>query len=70
MKKIKFNGVLSLNKETIVKLNDLQMKQIKGGDPEEQQIFHSRLFCAQSNQETRQKCCTLAGTTSNMGGSC
>ena len=67
MKKIKFNSVLSLNKEAIVKLNDLQMNQIKGGDPE---IFHSRLLCAQSNQETRKNCCTLAGTTSNMGGSC
>ncbi len=31
MKKIKFNGKLSLNKETIAKLNDGQMSHINGG---------------------------------------
>jgi hypothetical protein len=31
MKKVKLNGKLSLNKETIAKLNDEQIKTIKGG---------------------------------------
>lgn len=31
MKKIKLNGKLSLNKETITKLNDDQMNGVKGG---------------------------------------
>jgi len=31
MKKVKFNGKLSLNKETIAKLNDSQMKSVNGG---------------------------------------
>jgi natural product precursor len=31
MKKIKLNGKLSLNKETIAKLNDEQMNNVKGG---------------------------------------
>jgi natural product precursor len=32
MKKIKLNGKLSLNKETISKLNDEQMNKVQGGD--------------------------------------
>jgi natural product precursor len=32
MKKIKLESKLSLNKETIAKLNDNQMNAIKGGD--------------------------------------
>jgi len=32
MKKIKFEGKLSLNKETIAKLNDDGMNSIKGGE--------------------------------------
>lgn len=31
MKKIKLNGKLNLNKETISKLNDPQMRDVKGG---------------------------------------
>jgi len=31
MKKVKFTGKLSLNKETVAKLNDDQMKHINGG---------------------------------------
>ncbi len=31
MKKVKFNGKLSLNKETIAKLNDEQMNAVNGG---------------------------------------
>ena len=34
MKKIKFDKKLSLNKETIAKLNDAQMKHVKGGEVE------------------------------------
>lgn len=43
------------------------MQEINGGATE---MFHSRLLCQSSNQETRNKCCTLEGTTSNMGGGC
>lgn len=32
MKKIKLDGKLSLNKETIAKLNDEQMSEVKGGE--------------------------------------
>jgi natural product precursor len=32
MKKIKLDGKLKLNKETIAKLNDGQMNDVKGGD--------------------------------------
>jgi natural product precursor len=31
MKKVKLNGRLSLNKETVSRLNDNQMESIKGG---------------------------------------
>ena len=31
MKKVKLNGRLSLNKETIAKLNDNQMNDVRGG---------------------------------------
>ena len=34
MKKVKFTGKLSLNKETIAKLNDEQMNAVKGGAAE------------------------------------
>ncbi len=34
MKKVKFEGKLSLNKETIAKLNDAQMKNVNGGATE------------------------------------
>lgn len=34
MKKVKFNGKLSLNKETVTKLNEKQMNVIKGGEEE------------------------------------
>lgn len=34
MKKVKFTGKLSLNKETVTKLNDEQMKKINGGEVE------------------------------------
>ena len=31
MKKVAFNGKLSLNKQTVTQLNDEQMKHLKGG---------------------------------------
>lgn len=31
MKKTKFQGKLSLNKETVARLNDVQMSELKGG---------------------------------------
>jgi hypothetical protein len=34
MKKVKFEGKLSLNKQTVTKLNDDQMNVIKGGEAE------------------------------------
>ena len=39
MKKIKFEGKLSLNKETIAKLNSDEMNDLKGG------LFHTHLWC-------------------------
>jgi natural product precursor len=32
MKKVKFEGKLNLNKKTVAKLNESQMRQIKGGE--------------------------------------
>jgi hypothetical protein len=55
MKKVKLNGKFSLKKETVVRLTDFQLKQIKGG--EEEAIFHSRLLCAASNDTTKKNCC-------------
>lgn len=66
MKKVKFEGKLSLNKETVAKLNDMQMEHIKGGEVD---ALHSRILCLSSNDSTRKKCC-LPGTTSMLGGSC
>ena len=34
MKKVKFEGKLKLNKETVTKLNDTQMDVVKGGSEE------------------------------------
>ena len=39
MKKVKFTGKLSLNKETIARLNDEQMNVIKGGDGSEEEAL-------------------------------
>ena len=39
MKKVNFSGKLSLNKETVAKLNEKQMSTIKGG---EEEIVRSR----------------------------
>jgi natural product precursor len=45
MKKVKFTGKLSLNKETIAKLNDEQMNMIKGGEAE---VRSRRSHCAKN----------------------
>ena len=47
MKKIKLGGKLSLNKETIAKLNDEQMNDVKGG------AFTSIISCANGGS----RCC-------------
>lgn len=46
MKKINFSGKLHLNKETVSKLNDVQMHQIKGGD-------FTSLFACETDQEPK-----------------
>ncbi|NJM79922.1 MAG: rSAM-modified peptide [Flavobacterium sp.] len=46
MKKIKLNSKLNLNKETIVKLNDAQMKKLQGGAFTGDQVnVYSERFC-------------------------
>ncbi|MFN7913091.1 MAG: class I lanthipeptide [Bacteroidota bacterium] len=54
MKKVKFNGKLSLNKETITNLNEEQMNNIKGGDD----ILWSLLWChtRRCNTQTEYTC--------------
>lgn len=47
MKKIKLKGKLSLNKETIAKLNDEQMGNVIGGD-----VFTSIFACKKSKDCT------------------
>lgn len=44
MKKVKFTGKLNLNKETVAKLNDEQMTNIKGGDD----ILWSLIWCSRN----------------------
>ncbi len=46
MKKLKLTGKLSLNKETVARLNDSQMNHVKGGYVE-----------AQTKQKTKCKAC-------------
>lgn len=46
MKEVKFTGKLSLNKETITKLNDEQMKKINGGDVQAADVWSRRSHCA------------------------
>ena len=60
MKKIKFEGKLKLNKETISKLNDEQMKHANGGGT----ILTTWYNCA-----TRRSCVTICQqTTCGTGG--
>ncbi len=50
MKKIKLDGKLKLNKETIAKLNDEQMDKVKGG-------FLSIWGCASNHNSHGNQCC-------------
>lgn len=64
MKKIKLNGKLKLNKETIAKLNDEQMNSVKGGDCDVQTGYGMCLdfatrCCYDSNVKNSCTCCTL-----------
>lgn len=60
MKKIKLSGKLSLNKETIAKLNDEQMGSVKGGD------FTSIVSCINGGS----KCCPAPSGISDQACSC
>jgi natural product precursor len=62
MKKVKFEGKLSLNKQTVAKLSNEEMTSIKGG-------FTSMWGCS-TNDVTRGGNCCPPGTTSMMNGSC
>ena len=56
MKKVKFEGKLSLNKETIAKLNDEQMNVIKGGAVEALSWFRDcshRVDCCWTPAKTK-----------------
>lgn len=50
MKKIKFEGRLSLNKETIATLNEDQMNSIKGGDEYGNNALSLGKWCTRSAQ--------------------
>ncbi len=50
MKKIKLDGKLKLNKETIAKLNDNQMSNIKGGQTD--------YTCITCTEHTCERACT------------
>jgi hypothetical protein len=52
MKKIKLNGKLSLNKETVSKLNDGQMQGVKGG------AWFTLYHCGSRNCATNNGCIT------------
>ena len=57
MKKIKLDGKLSLNKETVSRLNDEQMKRINGGFTS---FACSIIFCG-GGGATRNNCPTRVG---------
>lgn len=57
MKKVKLSGKLSLNKETIAKLNNEQMANVIGGGTATNCIGCASVTCQASN-------CTLCFTTS------
>jgi hypothetical protein len=60
MKKIKLNGKLNLNKETVSKLNDEQMRQVNGGFTS---FVCSLAFCGgggSKNCPTRNNCPPLS----------
>lgn len=57
MKKVKFEGKLSLNKETISKLNENQMNQIKGG------WLWTLINCASARCPNSLQTCVTEGAT-------
>jgi len=62
MKKIKLDGKLKLNKETIAKLNDDQMNEVKGG------AGTSIYGCPSNTASRRSNNCCLGDGTSKCGG--
>ena len=50
MKKIKLDGRLSLNKETIATLNDEQMNVLKGGDKDGNNFLSLGKWCTKTAQ--------------------
>ena len=59
MKKIKLNGKLNLNKETISKLNDPQMRDVKGGaDTNSKYGCKTNLNCNTTNSVSWGHWCT------------
>lgn len=60
MKKVKFEGKLNLNKETIAKLNDEQLNSINGG-AEENYPF-TIIFCSPFPFTSMSIGCTVATT--------
>lgn len=65
MKKIKIKGKLSLNKETIAKLNDTQMANVNGG------ATNSRNICTYPRDYTCPGNTACGGQTlTDLGGIC
>jgi natural product precursor len=62
MKKIKLNGKLSLNKETIARLNDDEMSNIQGGG-------FSIWGCPSNHKSRRAKNCCNGGGKGPVNGS-
>ena len=67
MKKIKIEGKLNLNKETITKLNDEKMSNIKGGEKSiGHRICGSNLACNTTNKWSFGKECTLSDVCNDL----
>jgi natural product precursor len=65
MKKIKFESKLSLKKETVARLNEAQMGQLKGG------AWFTLYHCNKTNNCGTATCPTVAGCPSlSQGASC
>jgi hypothetical protein len=56
MKKVKFEGKLSLNKETIAKLNQNQMGNVRGGDGTNDAVQGANSYYLCSNTGLRTRC--------------
>jgi hypothetical protein len=59
MKRIKIKGKLSLNKQTVAKLNTLEMTEVKGGWPTN--TYQSNLVCP-ATELCATQFCHSAGT--------